>query len=264
MKRTFKKFSFRGVDLDALLDSLLMSLSISSLHVLALALDLRLSCQIKHSNLASFGIKTTTPVRGNGNGNNNKNNGLVLMIECSSRPQKKATAHHRKTRPRKSQPWDINCKPTVYAPLLPLPPDWTFLSDDDSSSSGDTANGGGVLAGIINEILSRNHIPVIVEGTNYYIQALVSPFLLDDSAEDTDESCPSDLLGDEQTDLEPDFGSDSAYSYENLKDLDPVAAKRIHPNNHRKISQYLSLYARSGVLPSKLYQGKAAEVGCLN
>ncbi|KAK1586484.1 hypothetical protein Q3G72_003014 [Acer saccharum] len=34
-KRTFKKLSFRGVDLDALLDSLLMSLSSSSLHVLA-------------------------------------------------------------------------------------------------------------------------------------------------------------------------------------------------------------------------------------
>ncbi|KAK1550071.1 hypothetical protein Q3G72_013217 [Acer saccharum] len=35
MKRTFKKFSFRGVNLDALLDNLLMSLSSSSLHVLA-------------------------------------------------------------------------------------------------------------------------------------------------------------------------------------------------------------------------------------
>ncbi|KAK1550010.1 hypothetical protein Q3G72_012310 [Acer saccharum] len=88
---------------------------------------------------------------------------------------------------------------------------------------------------IINEILSRNHIPVIVGGTNYYIQALVSPFLLDDSSEDRDESCPSDLLGDEQIDLEPDFASDSAYSYENFKDLDPVAAKRIHQNNHRKV-----------------------------
>ncbi|KAK0578542.1 hypothetical protein LWI29_011979 [Acer saccharum] len=38
-KRTFKKFSFRGVDLDALLDSLLMSLSSSSLHVLAEEFD---------------------------------------------------------------------------------------------------------------------------------------------------------------------------------------------------------------------------------
>ncbi|KAK4833645.1 hypothetical protein QYF36_008757 [Acer negundo] len=34
-KRTFKKFSFRGVDLDALFGSLLMSLSSSSLHLLA-------------------------------------------------------------------------------------------------------------------------------------------------------------------------------------------------------------------------------------
>ncbi|KAK0578625.1 hypothetical protein LWI29_013410 [Acer saccharum] len=55
-KRTFKKFSFKGVDLDALLDSLLMSLSSSSLHVLTLASDLPLSCQIKHLNLASCKI----------------------------------------------------------------------------------------------------------------------------------------------------------------------------------------------------------------
>ncbi|KAJ7965900.1 50S ribosomal protein 6 chloroplastic [Quillaja saponaria] len=55
--------------------------------------------------------------------------GCGLMIECSSRPTKKATAHHRKTRPRKSQPWDIKRKPTVYPPLPPLPPDWTLVSE---------------------------------------------------------------------------------------------------------------------------------------
>ncbi|KAH6766002.1 plastid-specific 50S ribosomal protein 6, partial [Perilla frutescens var. hirtella] len=48
-----------------------------------------------------------------------------LVIECSSRPQKKATKHHMKTRPRKSRPSDINRRPTVYPPLPPLPPDWT-------------------------------------------------------------------------------------------------------------------------------------------
>ena len=57
-----------------------------------------------------------------------------LLIECSSRPQKKATKHHMKTRPRKTQPWDIRRKPTVYAPLPPLPPDWTLVS-----SGGDVA-----------------------------------------------------------------------------------------------------------------------------
>ncbi|XP_022765945.1 50S ribosomal protein 6, chloroplastic-like [Durio zibethinus] len=51
-----------------------------------------------------------------------------LVIECSSRPRKKATKHHMKTRPRKTQPWDIKRKPAVYAPLPPLPPDWTLVS----------------------------------------------------------------------------------------------------------------------------------------
>ncbi|XP_023536142.1 50S ribosomal protein 6, chloroplastic-like [Cucurbita pepo subsp. pepo] len=55
-----------------------------------------------------------------------------LVIECSSRPNKKATAHHMKTRPRKSQPWDIRRKPTVYPPLPPLPPDWTVVSSISS------------------------------------------------------------------------------------------------------------------------------------
>nr|XP_027090160.1 50S ribosomal protein 6, chloroplastic [Coffea arabica] len=56
--------------------------------------------------------------------------GVGLVIECSSRPQKKATAHHKKTRPRKSQPWDIRRRgPTVYPPLPPLPPEWTFVSE---------------------------------------------------------------------------------------------------------------------------------------
>ncbi|KAJ8768066.1 hypothetical protein K2173_021006 [Erythroxylum novogranatense] len=113
---------------------------------------------------------------------------------------------------------------------------------------------------LINDILSRNCVPVIVGGTNYYIQALVSPFLLDDTAGDMDESCLNHLPGDEQTALVSEFDQDRFdSSYENLKDIDPVAAKRVHPNNHRKINQYLNLYARSGILPSKLYQGKAAE-----
>ncbi|KAK1275645.1 hypothetical protein QJS04_geneDACA015942 [Acorus gramineus] len=57
-----------------------------------------------------------------------------MVVECSSRPQKKATAHHMKTRPKKSQPWDIRRKPAVYPPLPPLPSDWSLLSEDESAS----------------------------------------------------------------------------------------------------------------------------------
>ncbi|KAE8659204.1 50S ribosomal protein 6 [Hibiscus syriacus] len=63
--------------------------------------------------------------------------GTGLLIECSSRPQKKATKHHMKTRPRKTQPWDVRRKPTVYAPLHPLPPDWTLVSSGGDNDDGE-------------------------------------------------------------------------------------------------------------------------------
>ncbi|KAG8387527.1 hypothetical protein BUALT_Bualt02G0030300 [Buddleja alternifolia] len=109
---------------------------------------------------------------------------------------------------------------------------------------------------LIDEIWSRNCLPVIVGGTNYYIQALVSRFLLDDYAEDLEENYLSDLPGDNkkpESELEP-LSENCHYTYSRLKHLDPVAANRIHPNDQRKIQQYLSLYSRLGVLPSKLFQ----------
>ncbi|CAA7017552.1 unnamed protein product [Microthlaspi erraticum] len=113
---------------------------------------------------------------------------------------------------------------------------------------------------LIEEILSRNHIPVLVGGTNYYIQAVVSKFLLDDSAEEDTEECCSNVTTPEGLNVESICeGDDFSRGYDLLKELDPVAANRIHPNNHRKINQYLSLHARRGVLPSKLFQGENAE-----
>ncbi|KAL4560805.1 hypothetical protein LXL04_032959 [Taraxacum kok-saghyz] len=113
---------------------------------------------------------------------------------------------------------------------------------------------------LINDITSRNHLPVIVGGTNYYIQALVSRFLLDDSPVDTDDLNLDEAYGDKQQanelmQEEENFN----YSYDNLKDIDPIAANRIHPNDHRKINQYLHLYTSSGVLPSKYLQEKTME-----
>ncbi|KAI7725475.1 hypothetical protein M8C21_008027, partial [Ambrosia artemisiifolia] len=113
---------------------------------------------------------------------------------------------------------------------------------------------------LIRDITSRNHLPVIVGGTNYYIQALVSRFLLDESLGDTDDSCLDDTNGDKEPHIQLVSELENfSYSYESLKAIDPVAANRIHPNDHRKISQYLHLYTSSGVLPSKYLQEKTLE-----
>ncbi|XP_076930977.1 tRNA dimethylallyltransferase 2-like [Bidens hawaiensis] len=113
---------------------------------------------------------------------------------------------------------------------------------------------------LINDITSRNHLPVIVGGTNYYIQALVSRFLLDESLGDTDDGCFDETKGDKEPHMQLMLDQENfSYSYESLKAIDPVAANRIHPNDHRKISQYLRLYTSCGGLPSKYLQEKTME-----
>ncbi|KAL3718267.1 hypothetical protein ACJRO7_003411 [Eucalyptus globulus] len=82
-------------------------------------------------------------------------------------------------------------------------------------------------APLIDEILSRNKLPVIVGGTNYYIQALVSPFLLDDSMDHMDDGHLDETPGDEHDDC--------------------------------RVNQYLNLYAQSGLLPSELFKSRTLE-----
>ncbi|KAG0484968.1 hypothetical protein HPP92_009047 [Vanilla planifolia] len=103
---------------------------------------------------------------------------------------------------------------------------------------------------IIDDVLSRNRLPIIVGGTNYYIQALVSPYLADDVVEDMAEDSRISRLTD--VDLN-DINSASAFKL--LNEIDPIAANRIHPNDQRKIQHYLSLYSTSGILPSTLFLG---------
>ncbi|GJN02567.1 hypothetical protein PR202_ga19929 [Eleusine coracana subsp. coracana] len=108
---------------------------------------------------------------------------------------------------------------------------------------------------IIQDILDRGGLPVVVGGTNFYIQALVSPFLIDDTVQDIQECTLSNHLDEMRL-----ANDDEASGYECLKEIDPVAAQRIHPNNKRQIKRYLELHATTGTLPSLLFQGEAAKV----
>ncbi|KAG0579201.1 hypothetical protein KC19_4G081100 [Ceratodon purpureus] len=67
-----------------------------------------------------------------------RSNGVSLLrIECSSHPQKKATAHHNKSRPKKRNPYDKNRHgPTVYKRLPKPPPIWGFDTSDLEQTEG--------------------------------------------------------------------------------------------------------------------------------
>ncbi|CAH2014439.1 unnamed protein product [Acanthoscelides obtectus] len=82
---------------------------------------------------------------------------------------------------------------------------------------------------VIQDILDRNKLPIVVGGTNYYIEALLWKILIDNDQyvnthgilPHNEHELPSEVL------------------HQKLKDLDPKMAMRLHPNNKRKIIRLL-------------------------
>ncbi|KAL8130093.1 hypothetical protein V2J09_019248 [Rumex salicifolius] len=117
-----------------------------------------------------------------------------------------------------------------------------------------------IVVPLVNDIISRDHLPVIVGGTNFYIQALVSPFFLDDQVDDMNDDSICDSQESYRSDCELNgVEVDQHYTFERLMAIDSLAANRLHPNDHRKIKQYIYSFERFGILPSKLFQGENAE-----
>lgn len=56
---------------------------------------------------------------------------LPSSVECSSRPRKKCTAHHNKTRPKKHSVSEKKRKPTVYPKPPVAPPVWSLGWGDE-------------------------------------------------------------------------------------------------------------------------------------
>ncbi|XP_069965795.1 tRNA dimethylallyltransferase isoform X1 [Bactrocera oleae] len=118
---------------------------------------------------------------------------------------------------------------------------------------------------IIENLLAQNKCPIIVGGTNYYIESLLWDILV--SPKD-----PTELDGiDNQFDIstsvgttskeEADVGSvknplyvpqsemsamSSELLHNHLRKIDPDSANRIHPNNKRKIMRAIEVYQQTG------------------
>ena len=87
------------------------------------------------------------------------------------------------------------------------------------------------------QIYERGHIPVVVGGTGFYIQALL--YQIDFTEEETDTAYRDKLwqLGEEKG---------NHYLHELLRKVDPASAEEIHENNRKRVIRALEFYENSG------------------
>ncbi|MDO4304215.1 MAG: tRNA (adenosine(37)-N6)-dimethylallyltransferase MiaA, partial [Bacillota bacterium] len=86
-------------------------------------------------------------------------------------------------------------------------------------------------------IYDRNHVPIVVGGTGFYIQALL--YDIDFSQEEGKEEIRKRLEKEGET-----YGA--LYLHEKLKKIDPVSAEMIHPNNEKRIIRALEFFELNG------------------
>ncbi|EDW84742.1 uncharacterized protein Dwil_GK12971 [Drosophila willistoni] len=100
---------------------------------------------------------------------------------------------------------------------------------------------------IIEQLLAKSQSPIIVGGTNYYIESLLWDILVNTSGdEDLDET--GKQLADKK------FATMSTTDlHQHLASIDAASANRIHPNNRRKILRAIEVFQETGeTLTSKL------------
>lgn len=99
---------------------------------------------------------------------------------------------------------------------------------------------------IIEEIIDRGKMPFVVGGTGFYIKALLEGLC---------DIPPSDPQIRKL--IENEIATRGSIAiYEELEKVDPVAAKRVHPNNERRIVHYLEVFRATGKPISEFWQAQ--------
>lgn len=104
---------------------------------------------------------------------------------------------------------------------------------------------------VINDIRSRNHLPILVGGTHYYTQSL----LFEDSTVDSKQEIS--VNHDSRPDIRqthPILNAETTTILEKLRQVDPIMANRWHPNDRRKIQRSLEIWYQTGKPASEIYQ----------
>lgn len=96
---------------------------------------------------------------------------------------------------------------------------------------------------LIEDMHSRNKLPIVVGGTNYYIESLLWKVLLD-TGDNEDSSDGGDEVLNRKLELEKLGGAEL---HKRLMEVDPKMAAMLHPNDKRKIARSLQVHQDTGV-----------------
>ncbi|XP_062846804.1 tRNA dimethylallyltransferase isoform X2 [Trichomycterus rosablanca] len=106
---------------------------------------------------------------------------------------------------------------------------------------------------LIEDMHRREKLPIVVGGTNYYIESILWKVLVDTGQEKAmvGSSIPKD-------DLEKLGGPEL---HKRLMDVDPDMASLLHPNDARKIARSLQVYQETGIQHSQLLEEQREQDG---
>ncbi|WP_340001974.1 tRNA (adenosine(37)-N6)-dimethylallyltransferase MiaA [Oceanobacillus sp. FSL K6-0127] len=102
----------------------------------------------------------------------------------------------------------------------------------------------------IAEITARGKLPIIVGGSGLYIQAALYDYNFSDRKRDP-------LLTKEMEEIVELEGIMPLY--QRLEQIDPEQAKKIHPNNHRRVIRALEIYETTGMTMSEYEKNQVME-----
>ncbi|XP_067867201.1 tRNA dimethylallyltransferase isoform X2 [Heterodontus francisci] len=116
---------------------------------------------------------------------------------------------------------------------------------------------------VIEDIIDRQKIPIIVGGTNYYIESLLWKVLVDTKEEKvcsaTDRAVGNRTSSPNRKEELEKLNCQELYK--RLAEVDPDMAEKLHPHDKRKVARSLQVYEEIGVPHSKLLLQQHEEEG---
>ncbi|XP_054576780.1 LOW QUALITY PROTEIN: tRNA dimethylallyltransferase [Eptesicus fuscus] len=103
-------------------------------------------------------------------------------------------------------------------------------------------------------IFARHRIPIVVGGTNYYIESLLWKVLI--SAKPQEMGTEKEI--DRRVELEKEDGH---VLHKRLSQVDPEMAAKLHPHDKRKVARSLQVFEETGISHSEFLHRQHAEEG---